>query len=92
MINIEFDDEEMMETAFVVMAINPAVSDMSVQQLVENMKRTANSSFNARRKTEYVSTYGYVLTLYKADKDTFMVKPSVSAFTVKSYLERKAAE
>ena len=92
MINIDFDDEDMMETALAVRAINPAVSDMTPEQLVENMKRTANSSFNTRRKTEYVSTYGYVLTLYKADKDTYMVKPSVSAFTVMSYLERKAAE
>ena len=92
MINIDFDEEDMMETALVVRAINPHVSDMTPEQLVENMKRTANSSFNTRRKTEYVSTYGYVLTLYKADKNTYMVKPSVSAFTVKSYLERKVAE
>lgn len=89
MINIEYDDEDMLETARVIRAVNPHAHTMTVAQIVDHMKYTADGVFNQRRKTEYVSTLGYVLTLYKADKNTFMIKPSVSAFTVESFLKER---
>jgi deoxyribodipyrimidine photolyase-like uncharacterized protein len=77
---LEFDEENLVETAKAVLLVNPFVSDMSVDQLVQRMKDTANRTNWS--KYGYVSTLGFVLTAYPLDKKTTGIKASVSAFSV----------
>ena len=79
-----FDDNEMAETAKVVLRINPHTKGFTVERFVERMKAVAYEALSP--KSGYISTYGFVLTFFENDLCQTRVKPSVSASTLASYL------
>jgi len=84
---IEFDEENLHETADVVCMLNPhAAAYGGVDALVDHMKNAAETTNWSRYG--YVSTLGYVLSAYHIDKNTLGIKASVSAYTVKTFLQR----
>ena len=80
-----FDDNEMAETAKVVLQINPHTNGFTVDQFVERMKNIAYEALSPK-SPGYISTYGFVLTFFENDLCQTRVKPSVSASTLASYL------
>ena len=79
-----FDDNEMAETAKVVLRINPHTKGFTVERFVERMKAVAYEALSP--KSGYISTYGFVLTFFENDLCQTRVKPSVSASALASYL------
>ena len=82
-----FDDNEMAETAKVVLQINPHTKGYTLDEFVERMKNIAYEALSP--KSGYVSTYGFVLTFFENDLCQTRVKPSVSASALASYLLEK---
>ena len=83
--NIEFDEENLRETAEVVCVLNPHAAVLGVDSLIRNMKNSANTT--KWNRYGYLSILGYVLSAYHIDKTTLGIKASVSAYTVKTFLE-----
>ena len=85
-----FDDNEIAETAKVVLRINPHTKGYTLDQFVERMKNIAYETLSAYEalspKSGYISTYGFVLTFFENDLCQTRVKPSVSASALASYL------
>ena len=80
-----FDDNEMAETAKVVLKINPHTKGYTLDQFVERMKNIAYEALSPKAPG-YISTYGFVLTFFENDLCQTQVKPSVSASALASYL------
>ena len=80
-----FDDNEMTETAKVVLQINPHTKGYTLDQFVERMKAVAYEALSPKA-SGYISTYGFVLTFFENDLCQTRVKPSVSASALSSYL------
>ena len=80
-----FDDNEMAETAKVVLRINPHTKGFTVERFVERMKAVAYEALSPKAPG-YISTYGFVLTFFENDLCQTRVKPSVSASALASYL------
>lgn len=86
---IEFDEENLRETADVLSVINPVIADSNwggVDETIRHMKNVAHATNWSRYG--YVSTLGYVLSAYRIDKNTIGIKASISPFTIKSFFER----
>ena len=88
---IQFDEDNLLETAKVVIQVNEYMRDQTPQNMVEHMKRTAYSS--GSKDLGYVSTAGYVLSFFKGANDNeICVKASISTHTVERFLEKSYAK
>jgi hypothetical protein len=83
----DFDEQNLRETAEVVIAINPFVEVQPVERLMAEMKKLAMDSLD--EDNTYVSTRGYMLTGYVVEYGTIGVKASISSFVVKEFLKKK---
>ena len=86
-----FDFDEMLETAKVLLVLNPSVEGMTPMELVSHMESRAYQ--NLTKPQGYLSTYGYVLTAFPyPGTDEIGIKASISAYTVRQYLTHRAAK
>lgn len=85
---LKYDEANLRDTAKVVRKLNKYVADMTVEQLVAAMKRTASSAVD--RDLGYVTISGYVLTFYRdaEDHDVICVYASVATYTAMTLLNR----
>lgn len=81
-----FDEANLIETAEVVLAINPYTEGMTVENLTDDMKRTA---YALKDGIGYVAIYGYCLSGYRTVNGENGIHASVSAYTVKKWMEQK---
>jgi hypothetical protein len=86
-IMLVFDDDTLRETAEMLFMINPYTQHMSIDEIVQHMKRTASESLT--RKLGYVSTLGYVLTAYSRLDGDIGVKASIASYTLKEYIQKR---
>lgn len=83
----DFDEQNLRETAEVVIAINPFVEVQPVERLMAEMKKLAMDSLD--EDNTYVSTRGYMLTGFVVEYGKIGVKASISSFVVKEFLKTK---
>jgi len=78
-----FDDSELTQTAEAIRALNPHAAAYPLESLISHMKGSAAIAYPNEGDNGYVSTLGYVLTIWTS-KDTGArhVKASVSSYTV----------
>ena len=90
---LTFDDKELRSVAESLRILNPHTKGFSVDSLVSHMKSTAEQCYSRDRNFGYVSTLGYVLTIFHFDDGKTpggvpTIKASISEYTVAEYLKR----
>ena len=84
-----YDLNEFRDTAKVLIIINPYITDWSVDDLVENMIRTADSVFKElSQDMGYVAILGYMLTAYRSisNNGKLAIRSSVCTHTIAKHL------
>ena len=84
---LKFDEDNLRDVAEVVIQINPSAEGMEVEYLMAKMRANAIECFEENNNFGYLSTYGYVLTLYNDPWGNPSIKASVNVYTVKTFLE-----
>lgn len=90
MTTLRFDEDNLADTAAMVRCLNEYVADMTVPQLVEHMRHTANASLGDT--LGFVSTAGYMLTAFRNLSGEVEVRASVTTYNVRKGLERLVGE
>jgi len=83
---LTFDENNLRETAEVVIRINPHLEGFEVDQVMRMMRRDAENCYDENNNFGYLSTFGYVLTLYTGSNDKPAIKASVNSYTVMTFL------
>lgn len=83
---MKFDDKALALTARAVMAVNPYARNYTVESLVENMKETAERAF-ADQSEGYVTTLGFVLSLFTNPAGEREIFSSVASYSVLEHVE-----
>lgn len=86
MTDLIFDDNELMKTACVVVTINPR--GYTAEALVRGMKAAARRAFDDGSHG-YITTHGYVLTLWTDDEGGRHIYSSVMTYSVQQYVNQK---
>ena len=84
-----YDEDELLQTAKVVMALNPFANFIDHQALVDHMKRCAEA--NLTDGPGYLAVFGFVLSTFWWDSKVggdLGVKASVSSHLVERNLEK----
>ncbi len=76
-----YDEARLLQTAHAVQLVNPYARNYSLDALVDNMKATARRAFDGG-SDGYVSTLGYVLTVFTADDGSRNIYSSVASYSV----------
>jgi len=88
---LKFDDERLLETAKAVQAVNPFARNYTIEGLIDHMKATAHRNF-ADGSDGYVSTLGFVLTLWTAEDGTRHIFSSVASYSVNEFAQKVAVK
>mgnify|MGYP003339510256 CR=1 FL=1 len=90
---LTFDDKELRSVAVSLRILNPHAKGYPVNSLVSSMKSMAEQCYSRDRNFGYVSTLGYVLTIFHFDDGKTpggvpTIKASIGEYTVAEYLKR----
>lgn len=86
---LKFDDASLLETAKAVQAVNPYARNYPLSSLIESMKATAHRAFDDGSHG-YVSTLGYVLTLWTDTDGSRHIHSSVASYGVNEFARKVA--
>lgn len=83
---LKFDEARLFETAKAVQAVNPHARNYPIESLVEHMKATAHRTFGDGGHG-YVSTLGFVLSLFTNDDGSREIHSSVASYGVNQFVK-----